>query len=88
MELVKELKNKVGAMYLVLNKVDGELPLPLRKAIGGLGLDVLGVDRDPQVAEFDALGRPLVELPRESSTYRTIGSIAARIGLRPGVHAS
>lgn len=87
-ELVQELKNKVGAMYLVLNKVHGELLPPLRKAVDALGLEVVVVDRDPEVAEFDALGRPLVELPKESSVYRAVESIAAKIGLRRGVHVS
>lgn len=87
-ELVQELKNKVGAMYLVLNKVDGELLPPLQKAVDALGLEMVVVGRDPEVAEFDALGRPLVELPKESSVYRAVESIAARIGLRRGVHVS
>lgn len=83
--LVRELKNKVGKMYLVLNRVDGDLPAPLRVAMDGLGLEVAAViGRDPAVAEYDALGRPLIELPGESIVYRAVEEIAAKIGLRSG----
>lgn len=81
--LVDEIKNKVDKMYLVLNKVDGDLPAQLQATVANLALDVAAViPRDPLIAEYDAVGRPLVDLPDDSPTYRAVQDIATRIGLR------
>jgi len=63
-ELVDELDTRVGDHLFVLNGVDGEPPPELAAAIAAAGLDVgLAIPADDDVRRFDAVGRPLVELP-------------------------
>lgn len=81
-ELVDELKTKVGRIYLVVNRVDGELPEPLKEAIGNLNVELVGtVPRDETLAEFDAQGRPLIEIGDDSPVYKAVKRIAQRIGI-------
>ena len=53
---------------------------PLAQAIQDSGLDLLGsVPEDPAMAEFEFTGRPLVELPAETSVVRAVREMASRI---------
>ena len=66
--LLSELDTKVGAHYLIVNRAPAGLSPELRAAIEEHGLDLLAVlPDDPQVAAFDAAGRPLVQLPADSA---------------------
>ncbi len=66
-ELVAELDTRVGDQLFVLNGVDGESPPELAAAIAAAGLQVgLVIPADDDVRRFDAVGRPLVELPEQS----------------------
>jgi CO dehydrogenase maturation factor len=66
--MVTELDTKVGAHYLIVNRAPVGLSPELRAAIEEHGLDLLAVlPDDPQVAAFDAAGRPLVHLPADSA---------------------
>jgi CO dehydrogenase maturation factor len=81
-ELTRELKTKVGRTYLVLNRANGELPSAVVAAAEKVGVPLAGVLPDDKlVAEYDAEGRPLVELPAGSATYRAVESIAEAVGL-------
>ncbi len=81
-ELTKELKTKVGRIYLVLNRGDGDLPPAVQAAAEKVGVPLAGVmPEDRLVAEYDAEGRPLVELPADSATYRAVERIAEAVGL-------
>ena len=76
-ELVDELKTSVGAVYLIVNRVNGDtLPEPLLKAIEEHKLNLAGIiPADPAVNELDALGEPLVKLPDDAPVRRTLGAI-------------
>ncbi len=66
-ELISELKTHVGKHYLIVNRVTGELTPELKEAIARHGLNLIGtIPLDPLVTQFDATGRPLVELPEDS----------------------
>jgi CO dehydrogenase maturation factor len=66
--LLAELKTGVGKAYLVVNRAGHGLSPELEAAITEHGLDLLAVlPDDPLVAEFDAAGRPLAELPSDST---------------------
>ena len=66
--MVTELDTKVGAHYLIVNRAPAGLSPELRAAIEEHGLELLAVlPDDPQVAAFDAAGRPLVHLPADSA---------------------
>ena len=81
-EMVPELEIGVGHTYLVVNRVRpaGILPAPLARAVEESGLDLLGtVPEDPAMAEFEFTGRPLVELPAETSVYQAVRKMASKI---------
>jgi CO dehydrogenase maturation factor len=65
--MLDELDTKVGRHYLIINRAGAGLTPQLRAAVAEHGLDLLAVlPDDPQVAAFDAAGRPLGELPADS----------------------
>jgi CO dehydrogenase nickel-insertion accessory protein CooC1 len=65
---------------LVVNRVDGELPPALRQTLDGLNAELAGViPADSRVGEFDALGRPLVELGSDSPAAQAIEALAEKL---------
>ena len=80
-EVLDELKTSVGAVHLIVNRVNGDqLPQPLAKAIQEHGLNLAGlVPADPAVNELDALGEPIVKLPLDSVSRRSLESILATL---------
>jgi CO dehydrogenase maturation factor len=69
----------VSNTRLIINRVptgsDGQptLPLELSKFIDEKGLTLAGlIPLDPMVAEYDVVGRPLVQLPQESPARRAV----------------
>lgn len=79
-KLADELHINVGRTMLVVNRVEGDLPPPLRQALDGLNTALTGViPADPCVAEYDAVGRPLVELGADSTAARAIEALAEKL---------
>jgi len=78
--LSRELEINVGKMYLVVNRVAGDLPAPLQKAIEEVGIELAGtVPYDPLMVEFDAVGTPLVEVGTDSVAYKAVRAIAEKV---------
>jgi CO dehydrogenase maturation factor len=76
-DMVPELDIGVGRMYLIVNRLRGDMPEPLDRAIQETGLDLLAtVPDDPAMAEFEFSGRPLVELPAETVVYQAVREMA------------
>ena len=76
-DMVPELEIGVGHVYLVINRLRGEIPAPLARAVAQAGLELLGtLPDDPEMAEFEFTGRPLVELPAETPVYQAVSEIA------------
>ena len=73
-----ELDINIKRTVLVVNRVVGnELPQPLLDAIEKMDVELAGVvPADPNVSEFDAWGRPLVELQPDSPIVVSVGQIA------------
>jgi CO dehydrogenase maturation factor len=72
-DMAGDLDVDVRRMGLIVNRVDGELPEPLRDAIEALGLEVLCmIPADPHVGEADALGQSLLKLDGQSPAWETI----------------
>jgi len=73
-----ELDINIRRTALVVNRVVGdELPQPLLDAIEDMKVELAGViPADPNVNEFDAWGRPLVELQSDSPIVASVGRIA------------
>lgn len=96
-EMVPELDIRVGRVYLVVNRMPigegaeeqgGEgatgLPAPLTQAVERSGLELIGiVPEDPLLAEFEFIGRPLIELPTETTVYQAVRQIALRALSQP-----
>jgi CO dehydrogenase maturation factor len=58
----------------------GRMPPLLAEAITRMGLELLGtVPEDSAMAEFEFAGRPLVELPAETTVYQAVREIARRM---------
>ena len=80
-QVIDELKTEVGAAYLIVNRVIGdELPAPLMDAIKEHKLELAGlIPADPAVNELDAVGEPIVKLPADSISRRTLEAILASV---------
>ena len=78
--LSKELEINVRNTYLVVNRVIGEMPPAIRAKAEAMGIPLLAaVPYDPQLVEFDAAGRPLVELPADALVSVAVEGIAERL---------
>jgi CO dehydrogenase maturation factor len=79
-KLAGDLQVNVGKAMLIVNRVDGEMPPALRQALEALRVELAGViPADPRVNEFDAEGRPLVELDGASPVTRAVEAIAEKL---------
>ena len=85
-ERIAELRDELGIgvdnAYLILNRLSGEMPEPLRERIEALDIPLLGVvPADVRLAEFEFSGRPLIELGDESPVYQAVGQMMEKISL-------
>ncbi len=81
-ELVRQLGTRVGKTRFLVNRVDGEPPPAFLERAQALDLEVAGViPVDPLVGEFDAVGRPLIDLGDDSAVYLAVRKIAREVGL-------
>jgi CO dehydrogenase maturation factor len=81
--LVAELGTRVREMYLVINRVDGDMPEAMRQEVQRLGIQLIGtLPNDPAVGAFDAIGRPIVEIGEASAIFEAVAAIAAKAGIR------
>jgi len=66
---------KVGRAGLILNRFQGK-----RSAAKKMGLEILGyIPEDKNVNHYDAIGRPLLELPAESPGLKAVRQILEQI---------
>ena len=81
-DLIGELRTKVGKICLVVNRVNGELPPQIKKAIDEFGLQVIAtISEDPYIADLEIKGTPLIELPQDSPLQVKVKEIAKSLGL-------
>ena len=75
-----ELDIHIENTYLVLNRLNGNIPGTLQARIDLLDIPLLGVvPADNQLTEFEFEGRPLVELGDDSPVYKTVSEMLDRI---------
>jgi CO dehydrogenase maturation factor len=75
-DIAKEIGMKYDRMYVVANKVTDETRDRVVKNASELGLEVIGtVPYDPQLAEIDLEGKPLIELPANSTAVKAVAEI-------------
>lgn len=75
-----ELDVHIENTYLVLNRLNGEIPAPLMASIETLNIPLLGViPADQRLVEFEFSGRPLVELGDDSAVYQAVAQMLDKI---------
>jgi CO dehydrogenase maturation factor len=79
-ELRNELDIRVENAYLIVNRLNGEMPPALDQAIQLLPIPLLGVvPSDGDLMDFELSGRPLVELGDDSPVFRSVAEMMAKI---------
>lgn len=75
-ELIDELRLDIDRRVLIINRVMGEEGERLRDLAEQLGLHVAGlISQDGIIFEYDMIGKPIFELPKESPALQSIYSI-------------
>ena len=79
-ELMGELRTRVGRVALVLNRVRGPISAEVSRVIeeGGLEL-VQRLPEDPALADLEARGRPVKELPPDSPLRLGVEELARKL---------
>lgn len=68
--------------WLILNRLQGAMPPPLKARIDEMGIPLLGVvPADAELVEFEFSGRPLVELGDDSPVYKSIADMMQKLDL-------
>jgi CO dehydrogenase maturation factor len=79
-DLRNELDIRVEHAYLIINRLQGEMPMALKERIQSLDIPLLGVvPADDEITEFEFSGRPLVDLGNESLTYCSVAEMMGKI---------
>ena len=79
-DLRNELDVRVENAYLIVNRLNGEMPPALDKAIQELPIPLLGVvPSDSDLMDFEFSGRPLVELGADSPVFRSVAEMMEKI---------
>lgn len=80
--LVKNLKTKVGDIYLVVTKGTQEIMEGLKPAIEETGISMIGwIPFDDLVLQYDVDGRPLFELPVDAPVVKSVYEILKKAGI-------
>jgi CO dehydrogenase maturation factor len=78
--LSQELDIQVKNRYLILNRVEGEIPPPLQPLLQSLDIPLLGViPSDQAIVSFEYTGQPLIELGEESPVYQAVAEMMTKI---------
>ncbi|MES0363579.1 MAG: AAA family ATPase [Desulfobacteria bacterium] len=75
-DLARELKLDIKKDYLIINRVDGELPAEVKEAADSAGLNIAGcVPEDELVSRYDTEGRPTAQLPDDAGSVQALNDI-------------
>jgi CO dehydrogenase maturation factor len=75
-----EMDIHIEDAYLILNRLNGAMPGPLKARVDEMELPLLGVvPADNELVEFEFSGRPLVELGDESPVYQAVADMMQKI---------
>ncbi|MBM4241512.1 MAG: ATP-binding protein [Euryarchaeota archaeon] len=79
-ELSDELDIKFKEMYFILNRANPKKKEELLRKIEDTGLNIIGtINEDENVTEYDIEGKPLIELPENSSSVLNVSEIVNKI---------
>lgn len=66
--------------YMILNRLNGQIPAALQARIDEVDIPLLGViPADSELVEFEFSGRPLVELGDDSPVYQAVAEMMDKI---------
>jgi CO dehydrogenase maturation factor len=75
-----ELDINVENAYLILNRLNGEMPAPLQERIDALPIPLLGtIPSNDELMEFEFSGRPLIDLGDGSPVYQAVAAMMEQI---------
>ena len=75
-DLARELKLGIKNDYVIINRVNGELPAAIKAAVKAAGLNLAGcVPEDELIAQYDTEGRPTIELPDNARSVVALNQI-------------
>ena len=76
----KEMDIRIENTYLIVNRLTGEMPGPLKGFIDQIDLPLLGiVPADEEMSELEFSGHPIVDLGDASPVYQAIAGMMAKI---------
>ena len=79
-DMSKELDVRIEKSYIIVNRVQGQLPAETTAFLDKLGLPLLGtIPADAELSTFDYSGRPLVELGDDSPVYQSVAQMLKQI---------
>lgn len=80
--LMKEIRTHVDQIWLIVNRVVGELPEGIKAAVEENDLDLLtSIPADPNLAALEITGQPSIGLPSDSPLQVSIKEIINKLGL-------
>ncbi|MDY6912648.1 MAG: AAA family ATPase [Chloroflexota bacterium] len=80
--LIKEMRTNVGQIWLIVNRVDGDIPQEILDAVKEYDLDlVASIPKDPNLAELEIQGKPSINLPSDSPLQIGVREVANKLGL-------
>ncbi|OGN92860.1 MAG: hypothetical protein A2Y88_06875 [Chloroflexi bacterium RBG_13_48_10] len=75
-----ELDIRIERAYLIINRLLGALPSPVKAEIDKLGIPLIGtVPSDDELIKFEFSGQPLVELGNDSPVYQSVAIMMEKI---------
>ncbi|MFO8102014.1 MAG: AAA family ATPase [Dehalococcoidia bacterium] len=80
--LIREMRTHVGQIWLIVNRINGEFPEGIRKAVEENDLDMIAsIPADPNLAELEINGEPSINLPEDSPLQSSVRGIVNKLGL-------
>lgn len=81
-ELIKDMRTRVGKVYLVVNRVSEGLPEEIQQAIDKYRLTLITtLPEDPNLTQLDVKGRPINEIPEGSPLRVAVEELVKKLGL-------
>jgi len=75
-DLTQELNLEIKKDYVIINRVNGDLPTAVKGAVEGAGLNFAGyVEDDKLISQYDLEGRPTFELPDNAKSVQALNEI-------------
>jgi len=75
-----DLDINIHKTWFVFNRVQGEIPAQLLEILKNMDIQLLGaIPADPDVANLEVIGRPVIEIGANSPTYQAVAALMEKI---------